>query len=123
MVAVIHASSSLRNILNYNEQKVKAGVALCLEAGLYPKEAAQLTFAQKLSRLEKLTELNQRTRVNSVHISLNFDPSENLEEAKLKAIAQEYLERIGFAGQPYLLYQHSDSGHPPFAYRNDEYQT
>lgn len=112
MVAVIHSSSSLRNILNYNEQKVKAGVALCLEAGYYPKEAADLTFHQKLSRLEKLTELNQRTKVNSVHISLNFDPSEQLSEAKLKAIASDYLERIGFAEQPYLLYQHLDSGHP-----------
>jgi hypothetical protein len=112
MVAVIHSSSSLRNILNYNEQKVKAGVALCLAAGYYPKEAADLTFQQKLARLEKLTELNQRTKVNSVHISLNFDMSELLEEAKLKAIAQDYLDRIGFAGQPYLLYQHLDSGHP-----------
>lgn len=112
MVAVIHSSSSLRNILNYNEQKVRTGAALCLEAAYYPKEAADLTFDQKLLRLEKLTELNQRTKVNSVHISLNFDPSETLAEDKLRLISQEYLERIGFSGQPYLLYQHLDSGHP-----------
>jgi hypothetical protein len=112
MVAVIHSSSSLRNILNYNEQKVKTGAARCLEAAYYPKEAANLTFNQKLLRLEKLTELNQRTKVNSVHISLNFDPSEKLEAEKLKRISQDYLERIGFVGQPYLLYEHMDSGHP-----------
>jgi hypothetical protein len=112
MVAVIHSSSSLRNILNYNEQKVKTGAARCLEAAYYPKEAANLTFNQKLLRLEKLTELNQRTKVNSVHISLNFDPSEQLGAEKLKRISQDYLERIGFVGQPYLLYEHMDSGHP-----------
>jgi hypothetical protein len=112
MVAVIHSSSSLRNILNYNEQKVKQGLATCLEAAEYPKDVADLNFYQKLSRLEKLTELNQQTRVNSVHISLNFDPSEQLSEEQLKEIAAVYMDKIGFIGQPYLLYQHNDAGHP-----------
>jgi len=109
---VIHQSTSLRNILNYNEQKVKAGLAVCLEAGFYPVEAADLNFHQKLRRLEMLTELNQRTKYNSVHISLNFDPSEKLPDELLKVIAEEYLDKIGFAGQPYLLYRHEDAGHP-----------
>jgi hypothetical protein len=112
MVAVIHQSTSLRNILNYNEQKVKAGLAVCLEAGFYPVDAADLNFHQKLRRLEMLTELNQRTKYNSVHISLNFDPSEKLLDELLKEIAEVYLDKIGFAGQPYLLYRHEDAGHP-----------
>lgn len=65
-----------------------------------------------LRRFEKLTELNQRTRVNSLHISLNFDPSEQLSEDKLLAIARDYLERIGFGEQPFLVYRHRDAGHP-----------
>jgi hypothetical protein len=112
MVAVIHQSTSLRNILNYNEQKVKSGLAVCLEAGYYPVEAADLNFHQKLRRLEMLTELNQRTKYNSVHISLNFDPSEKLPDELLKEIAEVYLDKIGFSGQPYLLYRHEDAGHP-----------
>ncbi|WP_439697045.1 relaxase/mobilization nuclease domain-containing protein [Mucilaginibacter sp. AW1-7] len=112
MVAVIHQSTSLRNILNYNEQKVKAGLAACLEAGYYPAEAADLNFHQKLRRLEMLTELNQRTKYNSVHVSLNFDPSEKLPDDLLKEIAEDYLDKLGFPGQPYLLYRHEDAGHP-----------
>jgi hypothetical protein len=112
MVAVIHQSTSLRNILNYNEQKVRVGLAVCLEAGYYPVEAADLNFHQKLRRLEMLTELNQRAKFNSVHISLNFDPSEKLPDGLLKKIAEEYLDKLGFAGQPYLLYRHEDAGHP-----------
>jgi len=112
MVAVIHQSTSLRNILNYNEQKGKAGLAVCLEAGFYPVDAADLNFHQKLRRLEILTELNQRTKYNSVHISLNFDPSEKLPDELLKEIAEVYLDKLGFAGQPYLLYRHEDAGHP-----------
>jgi len=112
MVAVIHSSSSLRNCLNYNEQKVKVGLASCLEAGYYPMDAADMNFYQKLARLEKLTLLNQRTKVNSVHISLNFDPSENLPDSVLREIGEVYLEKIGFGAQPYLLYRHLDAGHP-----------
>lgn len=109
---MIHQSTSLRNILNYNEQKVKAGLAVCLEAGYYPMDAADLNFHQKLRRLELLTELNQLTVNNSVHISLNFDPSEKLSDELLKEITEVYLEKIGFGGQPYLLYRHEDAGHP-----------
>jgi hypothetical protein len=112
MVAVIHYGRSVRNILSYNEHKVKAGLAICLEAAEYPKDTADLTFYQKLSRLRKLTELNQQTKVNSVHVSLNFHPSEQLSEERLKEIAGVYMDKIGFAGQPYLLYQHHDAGHP-----------
>ncbi|HTE00596.1 MAG TPA: relaxase/mobilization nuclease domain-containing protein [Mucilaginibacter sp.] len=112
MVAVIHQSTRLDLVLNYNEQKVKSGVAVCLEAGYYPMDAADLSFQQKLRRLELLTELNQRTKHNSVHISLNFDPSEKLPDELLKEITEVYLEKIGFGGQPYLLYKHEDAGHP-----------
>jgi hypothetical protein len=112
MVAVIHSGRSLRHMLNYNEQKVKEGLAVCLGAAYYPKDAADLTFYQKLTRLKKLTELNQQTKVNSLHISLNFDPSESISEERLKEIAEVYMDGIGFSGQPYLLYEHLDSGHP-----------
>jgi hypothetical protein len=112
MVAVIHQSTSLRNILNYNEQKVKAGLAVCLEAGYYLVDAADLNFHQKLRRLEMLTELNQRAKYNSVHISLNFDPSEKLPDELLKEMAEVYLVKLGFERQPYLLYRHEDAGHP-----------
>ena len=108
----MHCSNSLRNCLNYNEQKVQAGLAKCLEAGYYPMDAAEMSFYQKLLRLEKLTTLNQRAKVNSIHFSLNFHPSENPSESLLKEIAEVFLEKIGFAGQPYLLYQHFDAGHP-----------
>jgi hypothetical protein len=112
MVAVIHQSTSLRKILNYNEQKLKAGKAVCLEASGFVKDAADLSFFEKLRRFEKLTQLNQRTRVNSLHISLNFDPSEKLSDERLREIAAAYMDKTGFGGQPFLVYRHLDAGHP-----------
>ena len=112
MVAVIHQSKHLRIALNYNEHKVKNGQAVCLEAGYYPVGPENLNLHQKLRRLELLAELNQRTKHNCLHVSLNFDPSEKFSNERLREIASVYLEKIGFGGQPYLLYKHEDAGHP-----------
>lgn len=109
---MIHSSKSLRNVLNYNEQKVQHKQAKCLTASGYPKDVEDLNFYQKLNRLTNLAALNTRTTVNSVHISLNFDVCEKLDERTLEQIAVSYMEKIGFGGQPYLVYQHRDAGHP-----------
>lgn len=112
MVAVIFSSNSIRGIFHYNENKVKEGKAVCLEAVNYPLSTADMTSEMKLDRLKKQIELNPRVKVNAVHISLNFDPSESLSESILKEIAGQYMECIGFGDQPYLLYQHHDAAHP-----------
>lgn len=111
MVAVIHGNSSLREALNYNENKVKRGVAECLDAGQYLKDVKDLTYHQKLARLQNRIELNERIKVNTLHISLNFAAADQLDADKLKEITAVYLDKIGFANQPYLLYEHRDAGH------------
>lgn len=112
MVAVIKTSRSINSILHYNENKVKQGVAECISAVNYPLELKKLNFTQKLNRFLKLSSLNENAKQNSVHISLNFDPSENHSKENLIEIADSYMEKIGFGKQPYLVYQHHDSGHP-----------
>jgi hypothetical protein len=112
MVAVIKTGHSIHRILNYNEQKVKEGVAQCIAAMNYPKDVSQLTLSNKLNRLLNQAALNENVTRNSVHISLNFDPSENLSPVRLGEIADTYMNKIGFGKQPYLVYQHQDAGHP-----------
>lgn len=112
MVAKITVPGSIKRALNYNEQKVQQGKALCIYAHHFLKEAAQLNFYEKLQRFEALTHLNRRAATNTVHISLNFGPQESLCREKLARIAAVYMEKIGFGGQPYLVYQHLDAGHP-----------
>ena len=112
MVAVIKTSSSIRGILNYNENKVEIGKAECISAVNYPLELEKLSFTSKLNRFLKLAELNTNVKRNTVHISLNFDPSENHSKEKLAEIADTYMEKLGFGRQPYLVYQHYDAGHP-----------
>ncbi|RYY43684.1 MAG: hypothetical protein EOO06_19330, partial [Chitinophagaceae bacterium] len=47
-----------------------------------------------------------------VHIALAFDKSEHIDQFTLREISEKYLAAIGFADQPYLIYQHFDAEHP-----------
>ncbi|SFT96098.1 Relaxase/Mobilisation nuclease domain-containing protein [Algoriphagus locisalis] len=112
MVAIIKTSTSLRRPFHYNENKVGQGVAELLLAQNYPIINAEKTADLRLKYLLKLASLNSRTSVNAVHISLNFAPGEDFEKEKLQKIANKYMLGIGFENQPYLVYKHTDAGHP-----------
>ena len=113
MVAKITSPHSIKRALNYNEKKVQKGGAECIYAKNFLKDADKMNFHEKLNRFNDLISLNDRAKKsNTLHISLNFDPSEKLDKEKLIAIADEYMSRIGFGDQPYLVYQHHDAGHP-----------
>ncbi|QQL50591.1 MULTISPECIES: relaxase/mobilization nuclease domain-containing protein [Mucilaginibacter] len=112
MVAKIKTGRSISGAINYNEHKVRLGKAELILAQGYLKEPADLTFTDKLQRLTDLTQRNERTLVNTLHVSLNFAVSEHLEKDLLQQIADDYMDGLGFGKQPYLVYQHHDAGHP-----------
>ena len=112
MVAKIAGSRSIKSTLNYNEQKVTRGIAHCLYAHNFLKDADALSFYEKLHRFEALNELNKRVVANCVHISLNFAAGEMISRERLSEIALVYMQKIGFGDQPFLVYQHMDAGHP-----------
>ncbi|PTX15090.1 relaxase/mobilization nuclease-like protein [Pontibacter mucosus] len=112
MVARIITGKSIRGALRYNEQKVLEGKAELLLAHRFLQEPETLRWEDKLQRFARLTEKNPRVRTNCVHISLNFAMGENLPGQTLQAIATEYMARLDFGGQPYLVYRHTDAAHP-----------
>ena len=111
MVAKITTPSTIKRALDYNEQKVQEGSAECLFAGNFLYQVNEMNFHQKFSRFHRLIEKNQ-SKTNSLHVSLNFHPSEDLSKEKLIKIAEIYMNKIGFGEQPFLVYQHFDAGHP-----------
>jgi hypothetical protein len=112
MVARINTGKNIAKSLNYNEQKVQIRKAELIAASGFLREPDEMSFYQKMWHFERLIKLNQRATTNSLHVSLNFDPSEKLDKAKLIEIANRYMEQIGFSDQPYLVYRHDDAGHP-----------
>jgi len=51
---------------------------------------------------------NRDTRKPVFHVSLNPHPDDRLTDAELTAIAQEYMEKMGYGEQPYLVFKHED---------------
>ncbi len=107
----ITTSRSIARSLTYNELKVTQGRAECLQAANFLKDLPRLTPADKLHCFKRRMELNENVRT-SLHITLNFDPSDQLSNEKMKNIAGCYMKEIGFERQPYLVYRHHDAGHP-----------
>jgi hypothetical protein len=112
MVAKIESGKSIRGILHYNEDKVSNQDATLILASGFAGDIEKMNFMQKLTRFKHLTDLNAAVKTNALHISLNFDASDKLDNHKLQQIAAEYMERIGFGDQPFLVYRHDDSAHP-----------
>jgi len=103
---------SIRRALSYNERKLTSNRADLLLAANFPFEDRLMGFSAKMKVFQSLIDRNPKIGTNALHISLNFPPDEILTEDKLRAIAGEYMEQIGFAEQPFLVYRHRDANHP-----------
>jgi hypothetical protein len=112
MVVRIKMGKNVAMSLSYNEQKIRLGKAICLEASNFSKDLEKLGFRDKLLHFHRLTSLNERSLKNAFHASLNFAPFEKLSNETLVDIANTYMGRIGFGGQPFLVYRHLDAAHP-----------
>lgn len=112
MVAKVISGKTIRGVLNYNENKVNEGNAECILASGFAGEAQHLRFNDKLETFRYYMERNTNVKSNTLHVSLNFDPKEVLDQEKLRSIAKAYIDKIGFNGQPFLVYQHTDAAHP-----------
>jgi len=87
----------------YGEIRKRELSATLIEAAKYFKDKEDLPFNNKLFRLTDQARMNQHSKTNSVHISLNFPNGENLRDQTLREIVKDYLYGVGFATQPYLV--------------------
>lgn len=111
MVANIRSGSSPGGALHYNKEKVD-------------KDEAEVLFWQKMlepfdkhGRMDvdacmdsfwPYLEANCRTTNTVFHASLNPSPEDRLTDDQLRDIAQEYMERMGYGNQPYIVFKHKD---------------
>ena len=51
---------------------------------------------------------NQRTEKPILHISINPDPKDKLNDEQLSEIAGEYMQKMGYGDQPFIVYKHED---------------
>ncbi|GEP94533.1 relaxase [Chitinophaga cymbidii] len=102
----------MRNVLSYNEHKVNAGHAELILASRFGCELEDLGFYEKLHRFQRMNDRNQHITKKTLHIFLSFSPDDILDTEKMQQLAWDYMSRIGFSAQPYLVYKHTDTVHP-----------
>lgn len=109
MVAKIIYGSSLYGALAYNGEKVNEGVARILETNKvfcsadnrHDITACMLDFMAYMPS-------QVRTKEPIIHISLNPHPDDKLSDEQFSAIALEYIEKMGYGNQPFVIYKHED---------------
>ena len=111
MVANIRSGATPGGALRYNKEKVDKDETEVLfwQKMLEPFDKyGQLDIDTCMESFWPYLEANRRTTNTVFHASLNPSPEDKLTGDQLRDIAQEYMERMGYGNQPYIVFKHKD---------------
>lgn len=111
MVANIRTGATVGGALRYNEEKVNRGQAEVLfwNRMLDPFDTAgRMSHERCMASFDPFLQANRRTTNTVFHVSLNPSPEDRLTDEQLGEIAREYMERMGYGEQPYIVFKHRD---------------
>ena len=109
MVAKINYGSSLFGALAYNGEKVNEGVAKILETNkVFSPADGTHDISACMQDFMAYMPSHVLTKKPVIHISLNPHPDDRLTDEQFSAIAREYIEKMGYANQPFIVYKHED---------------
>lgn len=109
MVADIHKGSNLYGALAYNQDKIDNGKGQILEINrVFVPFDGQFRVSDCVRDFEQAMPSQIKTGKPVIHISLNPHPDDRLTDTQLVDISREYLEKLGFGRQPYMIFKHED---------------
>jgi hypothetical protein len=109
MVAKIGRGQNLIGVLSYNQLKVDKENAEILFTNKIMETRDNLYSVAQLSRsFEPYLLANRKTEKTVLHISLNPDPKDYVSDEKFNAIAKEYMQKMGYGEQPFVVFKHTD---------------
>ena len=109
MVAKISIGSSLYGALAYNGMKMNRDEGRVLGSNkIYIPPDGNIDIPATADRFRDFMPRTGRIKKPVLHISLNPHPDDRLTDTDLETLAREYLERIGFGQQPFIIYKHED---------------
>ncbi|MBF04840.1 MAG: relaxase [Flavobacterium sp.] len=68
----------------------------------------KFTISQISNSFQAYLAANRKTEKPVVHISLNPDPDDRVNNNDYKAIAKDYMEKMGYGKQPFIVFKHND---------------
>ena len=109
MVAKISVGNSLYGALAYNGEKINEAKGRLLTTNrIYNDGSGTVDIHRAMEDFLALMPVRSKVKKPVVHISLNPHPDDILTDTELQDIAREYLEKMGFGNQPYLVFKHED---------------
>ena len=95
--------------LAYNHQKVNARCAkVIFTNNMVEPKNGNFSIGICTGSFEPYLLANKRTENPVIHISLNPDPKDKLSDEQLAKIAEEYMQKLGYGNQPFVVYKHED---------------
>lgn len=109
MVAKISIGSSLYGALAYNGEKINEEHGRVLGANKIVLSAdGNINIGAMAENFKAFMPKMGRTKKPVLHISLNPHPDDRLTDQDFEILAREYLDKLGFGEQPYIIYKHED---------------
>ena len=100
-------SKDLMKTLTYNFRKVDRDQADILLSGQLSADG-RLTAERVFREMTAYIPSGTRTKNIVFHASINPRPDEPLSDDRLRTIAHEYLCRLGYGDQPFIVFKHRD---------------
>ncbi|GAD08416.1 Relaxase/Mobilisation nuclease domain [Porphyromonas crevioricanis] len=109
MVAKINYGNSLYGALAYNGEKVNEGVAKILDTNkVFSPADGTHNISACMQDFMAYMPSHVLTKKPVIHVSLNPHPDDRLSDEQFSAIAREYIEKMGYGNQPFVVYKHED---------------
>ena len=109
MVAKISVGNSLYGAIAYNGEKINEARGRLLTTNrIYNDGSGKVDISKAMEGFITFMPPQMKVEKPVVHISLNPHPEDVLTDTELQDIAREYLEKLGFGNQPYLVFKHED---------------
>lgn len=109
MVAKISTGGNMFGALAYNQNKVDSEEAKVLFSNrMLLSEDGNFSIGECMRSFEMQMPVQLSTKKPILHISINPHPEDVLTDQQLSDIAKEYMRKLGYGDQPYLVYKHTD---------------
>lgn len=109
MIAKIGKGSNMYGAILYNQQKVDNENGAVLLLNKIPDTVDGRYSVQYFNKcFEPYLSANIKTEKTVRHISLNPDPKDKVSDEQFMEMAQEYMKRMGYGNQPYIVFKHTD---------------
>ena len=106
MIGKITIGKDFYGVLAYNEKKVSEGVGYVIDSNIEHSSSEKMTQEFNLIR-----QLRPGLGKAVLHVSLNLPHSDQLNDKEFAAFGCDYLMKLGFDNNQFIMYRHTDTKH------------